>query len=275
MFRYLRCGVILFVTFAFLAPVQAHSEVPATWCTHSTAQRLEDDVNGDGRLDAICHDRITGFKWVALREGSGLEERWTNTTLHWCSHAGAALLTGDVNGDRRADLICKDSRRIWVDYAGADFFTGTDFFLDTNWCTHAGAAFFVGDQNSDGRADLVCRGSDGFHWIDYADTSGQFGGTDVSGQASDFEVLDIIRSGKGYVMRIRNNGSDGRAEYFHCSPDPHRLANVLRIRAGETRTQYVASTWDDDVVTCSVEGRGDDGSRELFISNNKLRKRIR
>lgn len=177
-------SIILSSALVCLVTEQLHAGVGHSWCTHSTAQLLNADVNGDGgSLDAVCHDRSSGAKWVALREeGGGLVERWTNITLRWCNHTGATLFIGDVNGDRKADLICKDPTRIWVDYGDSSFFQGTDFSVGTNWCTHAGGAFSVADQDSDGRADLVCTNGDGSIFVDLADTSGRFGGTDFFGQ---------------------------------------------------------------------------------------------
>lgn len=183
--RQLVASILLAGTVGCLVTKQANAAVGSNWCTHRTAQRLNADVNGDGEMDAVCHDRGSGTKWVALREaGRGLVERWTNTTLRWCSHAGATLFIGDVNGDRRADLICKDAERIWIDYGGVDFFQGTNFVVDTNWCTHAGATLSIDDQDLDNRADLVCTNRDGSIFVDLADPSGRFGGTDFFGRCS-------------------------------------------------------------------------------------------
>ncbi len=110
---------------------EAHAAIGPEWCTHTTAQKLPGDVNGDGLEDLVCHDKVTGHKWVALRESTGLEERWWNDTIRFCSHAGAKLFLGDVNGDRRADLVCKDPARVWIDYADSAFYTGTNYEFDT------------------------------------------------------------------------------------------------------------------------------------------------
>jgi hypothetical protein len=274
-FRHLQAAVLFFGAAAVFLPDAAHGAIPASWCTHSTAQRLEGDVNGDGRLDAVCHDRNTGVKWVALAEATGLEERWVNDTLGWCSHAGATLHIGDVNGDRRADLVCKDPGRVWVDYADGDFYAGTDYWLDTRWCSHPGAVTFVGDQNRDGRADLVCRDSTGHVWIDFADTAGRFADTDVEGVRPDFELFNITRSSAGgYVLHVRNNGVAGNVEILRCSPSTTAQNITVRMAAGAVTTLFFRSTVVEPVPTCSVQGRGIDSGAELFISNNQLRKSI-
>jgi hypothetical protein len=196
MFTYL-VSLILLV----LVSGEAHAQIEPVWCTHATAQRLDADLNNDGQIDAVCHDRQTGMKWVAIRDGSRLFERWTDSTNNWCTHANASLFIGDVNGDGRADLICKDPGRIWVDYFGDDFYQGADFFVDTNWCTHSGATMSVSDQNFDGRADLVCENADGSVFVDLSDESGRFAGTDFFGTCTTrtasppFTLVDIPRDG--------------------------------------------------------------------------------
>ncbi len=255
--------------------------IPSFWCTHGTAQRLEGDINGDGQVDAVCHDRISGKKWIALRDSADLVQTWVDDTNHWCSHAGAALFVGDVNGDRRADLICKDPARIWLDYSTGEgsYFRGAGPVVDTTWCTHAGDTFFVGDQNGDGRADLVCRSSDGFYSVDFADSSGLFSGTtDASGRAPDFVVTNIVRWGDGYRMSIRNNGAEGYAESFWCSASISpsvTYRGYVHINTGQTATFVISHMNESDVISCWAGGRGIDSAREIFVSNNKLTKCFR
>lgn len=97
----------------------------------------------------------------------------------WCSHSGSQLLTGDFNRDGRDDLLCHDDRgRKWIDYANArGEFEGTDWYRNAGWCTGS-AELHIGDFNGDNRDDMLCHGSTGNKWIDYADSSGRFLGTD-------------------------------------------------------------------------------------------------
>ncbi len=96
---------------------------------------------------------------------------------------------GDVNGDGRADLVCKDPTTVWVDYAADDFFQGTDFVLGTRFCTSTCATLGVIDINLDGRADLVCTNVDRSLDVNFADDNGQFNGNDdFSGTCSDNRV---------------------------------------------------------------------------------------
>lgn len=227
---YLMVSILILNSFACLLAEKAYAQISSSWCTHRTAQRLTADVNGDGQLDAVCHDQVTGHKWVAIREGASLVERWVNSDKRWCSHANAVLFIGDVNGDRRADLICKDPGRIWVDYGGNDFFQGTDFFVDTNWCTHTGATFSISDENFDRRADLVCRNSDGSLFVDFADANGQFAGTDFFGECSNrtasapFTLIDVPKA----------NASADRTGNLQV--------NLSTVGAGDTRSQTFVGT---------------------------------
>lgn len=166
----------LLILAGLFAAASTLAQVGRGWCTHATAERFEGDLNADGQEDALCYDRRTGAMWAALNRDGTLFQEWSKTSTAWCVHEGARLHMADVNGDRRADLICKDRTRIWFDYAGSDFYQGTDAFLNTQWCTHAGSAFVVEDLNADARADLICTDALGKH-VDYADAAGRFTGT--------------------------------------------------------------------------------------------------
>ena len=36
------------------------------WCNHPSAQLHVGDFNGDQRADMLCHDTITGYKWISF-----------------------------------------------------------------------------------------------------------------------------------------------------------------------------------------------------------------
>jgi hypothetical protein len=140
------------------------------------------DFNGDKRADLLCHDVVSGGKATEWVSGSAFTGTQWSTTNNWCSHINAVLLTGDFNGDGRADLLCSDAGTgyKWIDYADASGrFGGTDWQRNTNWCSHATAEVYIGDFNGDKRDDLLCHDTlSGYKWIDYADASGAFNGTD-------------------------------------------------------------------------------------------------
>ncbi|HEY3494991.1 MAG TPA: FG-GAP-like repeat-containing protein [Polyangiaceae bacterium] len=159
--------------------------IAANWCNHNTARLYKGDFNGDGRADMLCHDVANGSKWVDLANTSGqfLGTDWS-TAAAWCNHDRAQLFVGDFDGNGRDDLLCHDAANgsKWVDLSNSSGqFLGTDWSSGANWCGHANGRLSVGDFNGDGRDDLLCHDrANGDKWIDFANASGQFGGTDWS-----------------------------------------------------------------------------------------------
>lgn len=151
------------------------------WCSHSTGQLHTGDFNGDGRTDLLCHDTATGHKWLDYAAATSTifagtdYESWNN----FCSHVGAKLIVGDVDGNGMTDLVCHtpSTGQIHVDrtYPG-DVFNGVDYTLDPT----SGLAFCasgrveVGDYDGDNRSDLKCVTSNGTFWSLWADSAGTF-----------------------------------------------------------------------------------------------------
>ncbi|MBL9004209.1 MAG: VCBS repeat-containing protein [Myxococcales bacterium] len=152
------------------------------WCSQANGQLHAGDFNGDGRTDMLCHDVGDGHKWIAYANSAG---QFTGTNwevaMSWCSHANGRLHTSDFNGDGRTDLLCHDvgDGHKWIAYANsAGQFTGTNWEADMNWCSQANGRLHTGDFNGDGRTDLLCHDvGDGHKWIAYANSVGQFTGT--------------------------------------------------------------------------------------------------
>jgi len=151
------------------------------WCGFANGQLFIGDFNGDGNDDMLCHDASAGDKWIdyAISAGQFGGTNW-HIDVNWCNHASGRVHVGDFNGDGFDDLLCHDvsNGAKWIDYAdGSGHFEGTNWQSSANWC--GGAELHIGDFNNDSRDDMLChRPSDGYKWIDYASSSGQFGGTD-------------------------------------------------------------------------------------------------
>jgi VCBS repeat protein len=139
--------------------------------------RRHGDFNADGRDDLLCHDSLSGEKWIAFSgtAGGGLFGGST-----WYGAPGTcpvrSLYVGDVDGNGRDDLLCHDqtSGTKWVDYADSSGrFQGWDFTRNLNWCNHETARLHVGDFTGDGRVDLFCHDvATGQRWLDWADGTG-------------------------------------------------------------------------------------------------------
>jgi hypothetical protein len=269
---YLKAAGFLLAVLASLAPHLAQSQVMSGWCTHGTGERLSGDINGDGQQDALCHDRRSGWKWLALRRGSQLHGEWVDRTTGWCRHDDAVLLLGDVNGDGKADLVCKDPGRIGIDYyRDGRFYEGADVHFDTDWCTQPGASFFIGDQNRDGRADMLCRGTDGTLWVLFADAEGRYGGIHAERRSPDFQITRIRRVSSGYAVHVRNNGADGIVTEVTCRVGSSTYAVLTSLSlAGGAEAEETVRLPLAGAVQCSVTGTGVDDQPELFISNNSF-----
>jgi hypothetical protein len=142
------------------------------WDLTSVMNYCNPTANNAGNLSATDIDgsrRMYGF------------DGWSRET-NWCGHGFGQLLTGDFNGDGRADLLCSDTSNgyKWIDYAdGAGQFWGTDWEADARWCYGADWRLYTGDFNGDRRTDLFCHNfRNGEMRIDYADSLGRLLGTD-------------------------------------------------------------------------------------------------
>jgi hypothetical protein len=156
------------------------------WCDGTDTRRLlTGDFNGDNRDDLLCFDVASGERFIdhASASGTFVAENWADNDP-WCNATDTrTLLVGDFDGDNHDDLLCfdTDSGEEFIDYA-SDFgtFDGTNWASSFGWCNNANSRrLFVGDFNGDGRDDLYCQDTaSGDRFIDYANTSGTFGGTD-------------------------------------------------------------------------------------------------
>ena len=147
--------------------------IDTTFCTQRNSALLLGDFNGDGRTDLLCRD--PGRHWFDYADAQGhFGTLDTFRDTAWCTHAGASVFVGDFNGDRRADLMCSDTGRVWIDLATAyGVFDGEDSVVEKAWCRSSTATRILGDFGADGRADLLCAEATQFR-VDHATPAGSF-----------------------------------------------------------------------------------------------------
>ena len=97
-------------------------------------------------------------------------KRWYKN-MRWCGHSGSQFYIGDLNGDRRADMLCHD-KSSGIALARVD---GTFSSKQHGWCGHSTEQLLLGDFNGDGRQDQLCHDtSTGHKMIKFADEYGRY-----------------------------------------------------------------------------------------------------
>ena len=147
------------------------------WCwTVDATFTIGPDFDGDGKSDALCQGRSSGFVSVLLSTGSGWRSTPRfNTLTYWCG----PVSTGDFNGDGKADLWCKrhqgEQAGVWLAHStGAGWVDQRRALPD--WCSGGAGSVWTGDFNGDGRTDLMCHDNHGRQtWVRLSEDRGRFG----------------------------------------------------------------------------------------------------
>jgi hypothetical protein len=138
------------------------------WTEDPNTELACDDFNGDGKDDLIV---MGGAGWstvpVAFSNGDGTFQvtNVSNVPLaSWSVESGAQLVTGDVNGDHRADVMLTGganwaSIRLGISNGDGSWNVATPIAYDfAAWAQEPKAMARGGDFNGDGLADLTLLG---------------------------------------------------------------------------------------------------------------------
>lgn len=144
------------------------------WCSGYAPSIQFADVNGDGRVDAVCvipngsglYD--TTNVYVAVSNGSSAFVIAGASNGLWLSNCAGRPILADVSGDGKADALCHS-----FDYYGATPYyvalsTGSSFASPTlwlnSWCGGQYGGTYTADVNGDGKTDLVCEVGTPDYW---------------------------------------------------------------------------------------------------------------
>ena len=205
------------------------------WCVGDGVELMIGDYNGDHHDDMLCHRYSDGYNWVIHADKYGRFSGSGTALGGWCVGATAGFLVGDFNKDGRDDMMCHrpaDGYK-WIKYADSNgLFSGSTVGIDLKWCVGSDAYLQVGDFNKDGRDDILChRPTDGYNWINYANSSGSFSGSGT--------FLGEWCTGYGAGLLVDDFNGDGRDDLIcHRTSDGYiwmALANTSNTFTGTSR----------------------------------------
>lgn len=148
-----------------------HNPGNGGWTSFDTFPRALGDVNGDGRADIVGfgNDKV----YVSLSTGSSFagSKVWTNEfscNAGWTSFNTYPKTLGDVNGDKKADIVGFYDNNVYVSLSTGSTFTEatswtTEFSYNTGWTSFNTYPRVVGDINGDSAYDLVGFGVDNIY----------------------------------------------------------------------------------------------------------------
>jgi hypothetical protein len=140
------------------------------WASWPTAHAITGDFNGDGRADiAVTSSGLGGIaSYLSNGDGTFRPVYSVQSGTDWASWPSAHAITGDFNGDGRADIAVISSGlggiASYLSNGDGTFRAVYSAQSGFNWADSPTAKIVSGDFNGDGRADIAVT-SDGLGGI--------------------------------------------------------------------------------------------------------------
>ena len=137
------------------------------WTDNNNFPRLTGDVNGDGRADIVGFSASNVFVSFGNSNGTfgapiASSPGFTKNVGGWTDNNNFPRLTGDVNGDKRADIVGFGASNVFVSSGNSNGTFGTPIAYSPgltknvgDWTDNNNYPRVAGDVNNDGKADLI------------------------------------------------------------------------------------------------------------------------
>lgn len=168
------------------------------------------DFTGDGRDDIAGYNPATGQWIVSASSGTDFT---TSTWAQWTAGTYNDIVTGDFDGDNRADVAGRDTSGHW--HVGR---SSSIAFGNSIWATWSDTADWqdvnVGDFNGDGKQDLIARDGSGSNWtIALSNGAGFTSSTWTStGNLEQIKTADLDGDGRTDLLGLVGGSREWRTE---------------------------------------------------------------